>query len=153
MLRQLLLFGLCLFPLHASVHLIHNVTVIDVNTGAELPHRSILIRDNKIAAVGAEVHAPAGADIVSGAGKFAIPGLWDMHVHLWYKEHQFPMYLAYGVTGVRDMGSDLAQINAWRKQMSSGELLGPHIETCGPAVDGFPSTDPKLPVMVVRDPK
>lgn len=150
--RSLPLLWLCLFSLNASVRLIHNVTVIDVATGAEFPRRSILIRENKIAAVGAAVHAPAGAEIINGAGKFAIPGLWDMHVHLWHKEHQFPMYLAYGITGVRDMGSDLAQINTWRKQISSGDLLGPHIETCGPAVDGFPSMDPKLPVMVARDP-
>jgi hypothetical protein len=147
----LLLIFLCLQGLHASDLLIHNVTVIDVTTGSELSRRSILIHDNKIAAVGSDVRAPAGAEIISGAGKYAIPGLWDMHVHLWYKEHLFPMYLAYGVTGVRDMGSDLTQLNAWRKQIASGNLLGPHIETCGPAVDGFPSTDPKLPVVVVRD--
>src|SRR5438105_2149207 len=51
------------------------------------------------------------------------------------------------------MGSNLSQVNAWRRQISSGQLLGPHIETSGPAVDGFPSTDPKLPVVVVRDAK
>lgn len=149
--KPVLLVFLCNFAVAASDLLIRNVTVIDVQTGAELPHRSILIRGNKIAAVGSAIRAPAHAEIVSGAGKYAIPGLWDMHVHLWYKEHLFPMYLAYGITGVRDMGSDLTQINEWRKQISSGALLGPHIETCGPAVDGFPSTDPKLPVVVVRD--
>lgn len=143
---------LCPRLVNASDRLIRNVTVIDVTTGAELLKRSILVHDNKITAVGSGVRAPRGAQIVNGLGKFAIPGLWDMHVHLWYKEHLFPMYLAYGITGVRDMGSNLAQLNEWRKQIASGNLLGPHIETCGPAVDGFPSTDPKLPVMVVRDP-
>jgi len=78
--------------------------------------------------------------------------LWDMHVHLWYKEDQFPMYLAWGITGVRDMGSDLARVKRWRSEIKSGALLGPHIETCGPAVDGFPSDDPKLPVIMVRSP-
>src|SRR5450759_3250905 len=76
----LLLIFLCLQGLHASDLLIHNVTVIDVTTGSELSRRSILIHDNKIAAVGSDVRAPAGAEIISGAGKYAIPGLWDMHV-------------------------------------------------------------------------
>ena len=130
--------------------LIRNVTVIDVNTGAELLKRSVLIHDGKIAAVGLDVEHPRDAEIVDGTGRFAIPGLWDMHVHLWHSEHLFPMYLAYGVTGLRDMGSDLARVNQWRRDISAGKLLGPRIETCGSAVDGFPSTDPKLPVVVVR---
>lgn len=148
----LALLLLSIQTVNGSNLLIRNVTLIDVNSGVELPRRSILIRDDKIASVGAVVRAPARTQVINAAGKYAIPGLWDMHVHLWYKEHLFPMYLAYGVTGVRDMGSDLNQLNAWRKQIASGELLGPHIETCGPAVDGFPSADPKLPVVVVRDP-
>ena len=122
------------------------MTVIDVTTGARLLKRSILIHDDKIAAVGLDTPAPKGAEVVDGTGRFAIPGLWDMHVHLWYNEHLFPMYLAYGVTGLRDMGSDLSRVNQWRREIASGKLLGPRIETCGPAVDGFPSTDPKLPV-------
>jgi len=100
-----------------------------------------------------EMRAPAGAEVVDGSGRYAIPGLWDMHVHLWYQENLFPMFLAYGVTGLRDMGSDLSQVNQWRKDISSGRLPGPRIETCGPGVDGFPSTDPKFPVVVVRTAK
>ncbi len=152
-LRSLLIFAaLPLFAraLPAADLLIRNVTVIDVTTGAELLRRSILIHDDKIAAVGLTVPAPNGAAIVDGTGRFAIPGLWDMHVHLWHSEHLFPMYLAYGVTGLRDMGSDLARVNQWRREIAAGRLLGPRIETCGSAVDGFPSTDPKLPVVVVR---
>lgn len=132
--------------------LIQDVTVIDVNTGAALPHRSILIRDKQIAAVAIKVPIPKNARIVHGAGKFAIPGLWDMHVHLWYHDNQFPLFLANGVTGVRDMGSNLAWVNHWREQIKDGKLLGPHIVTCGPAVDGGTSDDEKLPIIVVNGP-
>jgi imidazolonepropionase-like amidohydrolase len=75
-----------------------------------------------------------------------------MHVHLWHKDNQFPMFLDWGVTGVRDMGSDLAQVKRWRAQIKSREMLGPHIEICGPSVDGSPSNDPKLPVLLLHSP-
>lgn len=144
---------LCWTGLAGADHMIRNVTVIDVISGAELARRSILIHDDKIAAVGVDLHAPAYAEIVDGSGRYAIPGLWDMHVHLWHKENLFPMFLAYGVTGLRDMGSDLSQVNQWRKDIASGKFPGPRIETCGPGVDGFPSNDPKFPVVVVRTAK
>src|SRR5947209_14626518 len=88
--------------LPAADFLIQNVTVLDLTTGAELQRRSILIHGDKIAAVGQDLRAPRQAEIIEGHGRFAIPGLWDMHVHLWHKEHLFPMYLAHGVTGLRD---------------------------------------------------
>ncbi|MBV8820396.1 MAG: hypothetical protein JO022_18695, partial [Acidobacteriaceae bacterium] len=131
---------------------IRNVTVVDVVSGVERPKQSVLIRNKQIAAVAETVAAAPTTHVVNGAGKFLIPGLWDMHVHLWYRDHQFPLYLANGVTGVRDMGSDLSWVNQWRDQMKAGKLLGPHVETCGPAVDGVPSADAKLPVLVVRGP-
>ena len=132
--------------------LIQDVTVIDVNTGAALPHRSILIRNKQISAVGIKVPIAKNARIVHAAGKYAIPGLWDMHVHLWYHENQFPLFLANGVTGVRDMGSNLAWVNHWREQIKSGKLQGPRIVTCGPPVDGAASGDDKLPIVVVEGP-
>lgn len=132
--------------------LIENITVVDVTTGAELPKRSVLIHNTDIAAIGTHVRAPKAARVINGTGKFLIPGLWDMHVHLWYRENQFPLYLAHGITGVRDMGSNLSWVNQWRDQIKAGKLLGPHIETCGPPVNGTASNDPKLPVLVVHGP-
>ena len=151
--REFLVF-LCAFGslAHGADVLIRNVTVVDVRTGEELTGRSVWIHGSQIAGVGAQMRSPANAEVINGAGKYLIPGLWDMHVHLWYREHQFPLYLANGVTGVRDMGSDLNWVNHWRDQIKAGKLLGPRIQTCGPAVDGVPSQDPKLPVLVVRGP-
>jgi hypothetical protein len=131
--------------------LIKDVTVVDVITGAELPKRNVLIRGEQIRSVSTTTPAPSQVPVLNGAGKYLIPGLWDMHVHLWYRDNQFPLFLINGVTGLRDMGSDLNWVNQWRDQIKDGKLLGPRIETCGPPVDGVPSGDSKLPVFVVHN--
>jgi hypothetical protein len=152
MLKTLPLLLLIAVPATAADLLIRNVNIVDVKTGSILPHRSILIHGDHIRSIAAGASPTRGTEIVDGHNRYVIPGLWDMHVHLWHKDHQFPMFLAWGVTGLRDMGSDLAQINRWRKQIKAHELLGPHIETCGPSVDGLPSDDAKLPVLLIRSP-
>jgi len=135
-----------------QILLLRNVHVVDVAAGKVTRSQCILIRGNRIAEIAPQIAPPAGAHAIEGAGEYVIPGLWDMHVHLWYKEHQFPLYLAQGITGVRDMGSDLERVKVWRREIAAGRLLGPHIETSGPMLDGAPSQDPKLPVIVVRTP-
>ncbi|MGD0303014.1 MAG: amidohydrolase family protein [Bryobacteraceae bacterium] len=132
--------------------LIRNITLIDVATGTATPSRSILIHNAQIASIGPPLHVPLSTRIIDASGKFVIPGLWDMHVHLTARE-QLPAYLRYGITGVRDMGSDYDRVNVWRGEIQKGSLIGPHIETCGPALDGVPSGDPKRPVRVVRTPE
>jgi hypothetical protein len=149
--------GLCAvalpFRAAASVILIRHVNIVDVVAGSVLPDRCVLLSGKNIERVEtADIPAPPGAVIVNGANKYLMPGLWDMHVHLWYKENLFPLYLAWGVTGVRDMGSDPARTKAWQHAVDRGTLLGPHVITCGKPFDGVPSDDPKLPVMVPRSP-
>jgi imidazolonepropionase-like amidohydrolase len=130
-----------------------NVTVVDVKTGRLRPGRTVTIEGGRIAAV---TPFRARQKLVKGrqidaAGKFLIPGLWDMHVHLafgdWFpgaREITLPLFIANGVTGVRDMGSDLAPVVAWRQEIDSGALVGPRIVTSGPMLDGprprFPSS-------------
>ncbi len=77
---------------------------------------------------------PAGAQIVDATGKFLIPGLWDMHVH-WYSRDAFTLFIANGVTGVRQMfgNSDLLR---WRDQIAKGSLLGPRMVVASPIIDG-----------------
>jgi imidazolonepropionase-like amidohydrolase len=132
--------------------LIRNATIIDVTTGRATPPRSILIHNAKIAAIGPSIHAPQATRIIEASGKFVIPGLWDMHAHLTTR-NQLPSYPRYGVTGVRDMGSDYDRVNLWRGEIEKGSLIGPHIETCGSPLDGVPSGNPKLPVREVRTPE
>ena len=129
------------------------VTVIDVARGLALPSMTVVIEGDHIAQAGKSdaVNLPAGARIVDAAGKFLIPGLWDMHVHTvfgdWFpggKEIALPLFIANGVTGVRDMGGELEVFLQWRKEIEQGDIVGPRLVVSGPMLDGpeprFPSS-------------
>ena len=132
---------------------ITDATLIDVASAAARPHMTVIVDGEKIRTVGRAIPIPPNSRIVPGAGKFLIPGLWDMHVHLWYKENQLPTFLAFGVTGVQDMGSDFTRVSAWRAAIESGKAIGPRIVTSGPPVTEQPSGDDKLPTIVARTPE
>jgi imidazolonepropionase-like amidohydrolase len=119
---------------------IRNITVIDVESGARRTAASVLVRGNRIVRVG-EV-APdeaAGARVIDGSGKFLIPGLWDTHVHTAYPglfQMMSPLYVANGVTGVREMFGSLAAVQAWRSAVAQGTLAGPRVVAAGHILDG-----------------
>src|SRR5262245_15246813 len=132
---------------------ITNVTVVDTAGGPNRPGMTVLVDGDRITMVGptAAVTYPSGAKTVDGAGKFLIPGLWDMHIHTFFgewvpggREVTLPLFLANGVTGVRDMGSDLDPILAARRDVETGKLTGPRLVVSGPMLDGpksqFPSS-------------
>src|SRR5579872_5921146 len=130
---------------------IDDVTVIDTTGGPVQAHRTVVIRDGTIAGVYAAEFHEKNAIRVDGKGKFLIPGLWDMHVHTafgdWFpkgKEVALPLFIANGVTGVRDMGGELDLLRDWRKEIRAGTLLGPRMVVAGPMLDGpkprFPSS-------------
>src|SRR5688572_24734420 len=86
------------------------VTVVDVSAvdaaGALRHDQTVVIRGGRVTAVGAAgaVKIPSGARVIDATGKYLIPGLWDMHVHLSpATELALPALVANGVTGVRDM--------------------------------------------------
>ena len=129
-----------------------HVAVIDTEKGTAQPD-AVVVEGNRIAAVGpsGEVRIPAGARVVDGTGKFLSPGLWDMHVHTFFgdwvpggREVTLPLFLAFGVTGVRDMGSDLDPVLAARRDVENGSQIGPRMIVSGPMLDGpkspFPAT-------------
>ena len=126
----------------SAVLVFMHVTVIDTAAGIARPDQTVVISAGKIASVGAStsVRPPKGARIIDASGKFLIPGLWDMHVHIagvsadpaWSKSVILPELIAYGITGVRDMGGDLDALLAWRREIEAGTLTGPHIVTGGP---------------------
>lgn len=116
---------------------ITNVSVIDA-AGAR-HDQNVIIEDDRITAVGdaAVVPVPEHTDVVTGRGKFLIPGLWDMHVHLSVaRPSALPVLLANGVLGVRDMGGSLNEIDEWRGSIQSGRMSGPRIIRAGPMVNG-----------------
>ena len=123
-----------------------HVSVIDSTANAVRPDQSVVIVNGRIAAIGpsARIKLPKDARVVDGQGKFLIPGLWDMHVHIaglnadpaWSKQVLLPLLLANGVTGVRDMGGDLDTLLTWKREIEAGTLVGPHIVACGPFLVG-----------------
>jgi len=129
------------------------VTVIDVESGLTQPNTTVVIEGDRITRVGKRpaLEIPAGARVVDAAGTFLIPGLWDMHVHVafgdWFpgaKNVALPLFVANGVTGIRDMGGDLEVLLEWRKEIAQGSLIGPRMVISGPMLDGpkprFPSS-------------
>jgi len=115
---------------------ISHVTVIDVVGGRALRDVNVVIRDGKIASVEHDA-APANAMVVEGRGKFLIPGLWDMHVHLsWTTASALPVLIANGVTSVRDLGSKFTEIEDWRSRIAAGVITGPRILRVGPILNG-----------------
>jgi imidazolonepropionase-like amidohydrolase len=133
--------------------ILKNITVIDVRTGTLQPDQTLIIERQRIVSAGPSKSAkyPRSATTVNCRGLFAIPGLWDMHVHLvfgdWFpgaENISLPLFIANGVTGVRDMGSELDIVQRWRKDFEAGRLIGPRIYTSGPMLDGpkprFPSS-------------
>lgn len=132
--------------------LVRHVNIIDVTSGATLSDHWIAIRGSRISAIGPETNPrPDAAAVVDGAGAFVIPGLWEMHAHLMeypgrsgeaVADVTFPLYLANGVTGVRDMGThDFATLRRLRDAVEAGTRVGPRLVMTGRPLDGRPATD------------
>jgi imidazolonepropionase-like amidohydrolase len=121
---------------------ITNVSVVDVTSGQLPPRRTVTINADKITAI-TETAPARGAMVIDGTGKFLIPGLWDMHAHIQGNEKAWlPLYIANGVTGIRDMGADLDFILNVREATASGRTLGPRIVAAGPILDDAPADWP-----------
>lgn len=130
-----------------------HVTVIDATGTPAQPDMTVIIEGQRITAVRKEgrVRVPQNAQVIDARGKYLIPGLWDMHVHeifgdwLPRTEDIIPLlFVANGITGVRDMGGDLEPLKQWRADIASGKMLGPRMVISGPMLDGpvpqFPSS-------------
>jgi imidazolonepropionase-like amidohydrolase len=123
---------------------ITHVTVIDPGTGSTKTDQTVVLAAGRIVKVipSADYRPMAGARMIEARGKYLIPGLWDMHVHIagisadpkWSKDVILPLLIAEGVTGVRDMGGDLSVLRAWKRDIEAGRLLGPHIFAGGPMI-------------------
>jgi len=117
---------------------ITHVTVIDGTGAAAQPDMTVVIDRGRISALGKStaISLPQGAETIDGAGKFLIPGLWDMHVHIVGLSY-LPLFLANGVTGVREMHAFFpASTLKMRKDIQEGKTLGPRIVAAGALIDG-----------------
>lgn len=120
------------------------VTVVDVESGALLPGRTVSIEGERIAAIEDRAGAklPEGTVVVPGEGLFLIPGLFDSHVHLFDPPTFGPLLVANGVTAARDMGGLADAVLGTRDRFAKGELVGPELFVTGPLLDGSPATWP-----------
>lgn len=131
---------------HKYSLVITNAKIVDVVNGKILNNQLIAIKGKTIWAVAdTRLAANYKADrYINAAGKYIMPGLWDMHIHLrggteMIAENKalLPLFLAFGVTTVRECGGDITpQVMEWKKQTSAGLLAGPRIFTSGPKLDG-----------------
>ncbi len=101
----------------------------------------VLVRDNRIAAVGEDLVAPEGARVLDVSGKTVLPGYVDAHAHMWAPRgvHQRQVFqhlanLAWGVTTTRDPQTSTADVFAYRDLQETGRILAPRIYATGPGI-------------------
>lgn len=117
---------------------ITGATLEDSTGTPPITNSVILIKDGVITAAGphSRIKIPKGATILDATGKFAIPGLWDAHAH--YEQVEWgPIYLAAGVTSVRDCGNEFDFIKTIHDELDRKQnpAIGPHLEFAG-LIDG-----------------
>jgi imidazolonepropionase-like amidohydrolase len=136
---------------HAPIVITH-ATVINPATSSVQANRTVVITGNHITSVSetTQLRSPKSARVIDATGQYLIPGLWDMHVHSafgdWFpggRDIILPLFIANGITGVRDMGGDAPVLLEWRKEIADGEVIGPRMVISGPMLDGYLS-DGKL---------
>jgi len=131
-----------------------HVTVIDATGSPAQPNMTVVVSAKHVIAIGksGEVKIPPSAQVTDAKGKFMIPGLWDMHSHVFMRKNKMlplltlNLFLAHGVTGVRDMGDQglpddfgifpYVQDFEWREAIRAGATLGPRLLLPGVIVDG-----------------
>lgn len=133
-------------PTEAQPLVISNITVIDATGSPPRPGMSVIVRDGRIAEIRRinGTRLPENSQIIDGRGKFLIPGLWDLHVHLNNEPDVFfRLFIANGVTGIRDMGLigvPFERLQQWRSEVANGSRIGPRI-IAGQMVDGPTNVD------------
>jgi len=127
-------------PKHASTVII-DVTIVDSSAGGRLQlNQMVEIEDGYIRYIGkaGSKPIPENATVISGSGKYLIPGMWDAHIHTLRLSPQlhFPLLIANGITSVRDMGDACSWSSSldcisdhqnWMKQIEAGIIVGPRI--------------------------
>lgn len=123
--------------------LIKNINVIGIKTGNIRYSVDVVICQDKICKIVASQKRNnyEAQQTIDGTGKYLIPGLWDMHTHTWgsYKDF-FSLFLANGVTGIREMFGNLIEVKKIKAGMNNGTIEGPMMISSGAIIDGKPAT-------------
>ncbi len=111
----------------AQTIVFEHATVIDATGAPPKKDFSVAVRDGRIVSVTPQADAVPGAIVIDATGKFMIPGLWDMHVHITTPQIMFPLLVANGIMGVREMysGAALSTIREWRLLPDAPRILAP----------------------------
>ncbi len=128
--------------------LLRNVRVLDFKAGGFTKAMSLLIEDGRIKWIGTEAShtLPGNPKVVDCGGRFAIPGLFDMHTHTATPIHsqsardvsQMDLWIGYGVTSVGDMGSDIGTLKVWADRRSAFGAPVPRVFSYGSMIEGIP---------------
>ncbi len=121
---------------------VRGVTVLSPVDGSTRQGYSVLIEGDRVVGVVPDADADIEGDprLVEGEGLFLMPGLWDLHTHLSMADpNAGPLMVTQGVTGARDLGGVLDEIDALRDRILSGELIGPRMARAGPTLNGAPN--------------
>ena len=118
---------------------LHDINVVDVKEGVIRSHQVVIFEEDRIKQIVAlnKYRKSERDSIISAKGKYVLPGLWDMHTHVWMADSFFPLFLANGVTGFRDMFGVVQQLQTWRKAIAKGNKTYPDFYFSGPIVDGL----------------
>lgn len=115
---------------------IENVTVIAADGSEPLAGATVVIRGTRIDTVGPGLPVPAGARVVDGTDRYLMPGLFEMHGHTSKtRASALGLYVANGVTTLRDPGGDHEELLRWRNEIRSGERVGPRMVIAGPYLE------------------
>lgn len=143
-----------------NIVFIKSITIIDVKSGSLLENRDILIKNNKIIAIDTTgvLKVNSSAIIINGNNKYTMPGLWDMHTHS--NQHSewlhHPLYIANGVTGIRDMSGQLNERDSywvgskerlrWNSELNTNKRITPrHVLQSSYQIDGASSVPDNFP--------
>ena len=113
-------------------------TLIDGSGETPIRDSVIIIKRDKIIQVGKNLKYPKSSQIIDANGKFILPGLIDLHVH--YNDWMGELFLAHGVTTVKDLGNDVDWISTVSRQVEEGKFRGPRILYVGDGLDAPPSS-------------
>jgi hypothetical protein len=117
-----------------------NVNVIPMDKERVLRNQTVLVRDEIIIEIGKKIKIPKNSQIIDGKGKYVMPGLADLHIHL-HSEVHLLSYLAFGVTTVMNLdGRDRDLV--LKDSIQRNQRIAPNYYTCGPRLDGNPPTFP-----------
>ena len=117
---------------------IRHATVITATDAPPLNSATILVAGHNIVEVGpdGDVSVPRSATVIDATGQFVIPGLWEMHAHLSKtRASAMGLFVANGVTTVRDMGGDHEELLGWRREVAQGDRIGPRMLLAGPYLE------------------